>query len=121
MIESIKKYSIEFVSSIQVTNSIKLIYINESSSPLEIQGGSGYFKFQTNELSNNPLIHLLMNKNNKRLVYIKLLNYGRTTLFIIDQCLPLSNKKLDVIISDIDQLKIVGRSRLEINTTSLIY
>ena len=62
-----------------------------------------------------------MTENNSRLVYIKPLNYGRTTLMIIDQCLPLSRKKLDIIVSDIDQLKVVGRSRLELNSTSVIY
>ncbi|CAF4473756.1 unnamed protein product [Rotaria sp. Silwood2] len=62
-----------------------------------------------------------MNDNNSRLIYIKPLNYGRTNLIIIDQCLPSSIKNLDIIISDIDQLKIFGRSRLELNTTSLIY
>jgi hypothetical protein len=61
-----------------------------------------------------------MNEDNSRLIYIKPLNYGRTTLMIIDQCLPSSKKKIDVIISDIDQLKVVGRSRLELNSTSLI-
>ena len=57
----------------------------------------------------------------RRLIYIKPLNYGRTTLMIIDQCLPSSKKKIDVIVSDIDQLKVFGRSRLELNSTSLIY
>jgi nuclear pore complex protein Nup210 len=116
-----QQLQIEFISNIQIKNSIKLIYINESLSPLEIHGGSSYFKFQTNELSDNQLIHLLMNETNSRLIFLKPLNYGRTTLMIIDQCLPLSKKKIDVIISDIDQLKIFGRSRLELNTTSLIY
>jgi hypothetical protein len=116
-----QQLEIEFISNIQISNPIQLIYINETYSPLEISGGSGYFKFQTNELSTNPLIHLLMTENNSRLVYIKPLNFGRTTLMIIDQCLPLSRKQIDVIVSDIDQLKIIGRSRLELNTTSVIY
>ncbi|CAF0960481.1 unnamed protein product [Adineta steineri] len=116
-----QQIEIEFISNIQLLNSVKLIYINESLSPLEISGGSGYFKFQTNELATNPLIHLIITEDNPRLVYIKPLNFGHTTLMIIDQCLPSSKKKLDVIISDIDHLKIFGRSRLELNTTSLIY
>lgn len=116
-----QQLEIEFVKNIEIINSVKLIYINESLSPLEIHGGSGYFKFQTNELSTNPIIHLLVNDNNSRLIFIKPLNYGRTNLIITDQCLPSSTKKLDVIVSDIDKLKVVGRSRLEINTTSLIY
>ncbi|CAF1271890.1 unnamed protein product [Rotaria sp. Silwood1] len=116
-----QQLEIEFMKNIQIINSIKLIYINESLSPLEIYGGSGYFQFQINELSINPLIDLLINNNNSRLIYIKPLNYGRTNLIIIDQCLPLLMKTLDIIISDIDQLKIFGRSRLELNTTSLIY
>ncbi|CAF0984646.1 unnamed protein product [Adineta steineri] len=116
-----QQIEIEFISNIQLLNSVKLIYINESLSPLEISGGSGYFKFQTNELATNPLIHLIITEDNPRLVYIKPLNFGHTTLMIIDQCLPSSKKKLDVIISDIDHLKIFGRSRLELNTTSLVY
>ena len=116
-----QQLEIEFISNIQISNPIQLIYINESYSPLQIHGGSGYFKFQTNELSTNPLINLLKNENNSRIIYIKPLNYGRTILMIIDQCLPLSKKRVDIIISDIDQLKISGRSRLELNTTSLIY
>lgn len=116
-----QQLEIEFVSNIQIKESIKLIYINESSSPLEIQGGSGNFKFQTNELTNNPLINLLMNENNSRIIYLKPLNYGRTNLVVIDQCLPSSKKKIDVIISDIHQLKVFGRSRIEQNTSSLIY
>jgi hypothetical protein len=62
-----------------------------------------------------------MTENSSRLVYIKPLNFGRTNLMIIDQCLPLSRKQIDIIVSDIDQLKILGRSRLELNTTSVIY
>ncbi|CAF1321374.1 unnamed protein product [Rotaria sordida] len=116
-----QQLEIEFITNIQLINPIKLIYINESLSPLDIQGGSGYFKFQINDLSTNSLIELLMNETNSRLIYIKPLNYGRTNLIIIDQCLPLSTKTLDIIVSDIDQLKIFGRSRLELNTTSLIY
>ncbi|UJR15428.1 hypothetical protein I4U23_002373 [Adineta vaga] len=116
-----QQLEIEFISNIQLVNAIKLIYINESLSPLEILGGSGYFKFQTNELSTNPILHLLMSEDNSRLVYLKPLNYGRTTLMIIDQCLPSSRKQLDVIVAELDHLKISGRSRLEINTTSLIY
>ena len=116
-----QQLQIEFISNIQISSSVKVIYINESLSPLHIPGGSGYFKFQTNELSTNPIIHLSMNEDNSRLVHIKPLNFGRTTLMIIDQCLPSSTKKLEVIIADIDQLKVFGRSRLEQNTTSLIY
>jgi len=116
-----QQLEIEFLPSIQTKNAVQLIHINESLSPLEIQGGSGYFKYQTDEQTNNSLIELLTNENNSRIIYLKPLNYGRTILMIIDQCLSLSKKKVDVIISDIDQLKISGRSRLEINTTSLIY
>ncbi|CAF1020972.1 unnamed protein product [Adineta ricciae] len=116
-----QQLEIEFISDIQLPNPIKLIYINESLSPLEISSGSGYFKFQTNELTTNPLIHLLMSEDSSRLVYIKPLNYGRTTLMIIDQCLPSSRKQLDVIVADLGHLKISGRSRLELNTTTLIY
>ncbi len=112
-----QQLEIEFISNIQIKNPIKLIYINESLSPLEILDGSGYFEFQIPD----PLIDLIINENNSRLIYIKPLNYGRTTLMIIDQCLPSSKKKIDVIISNIDHLKIFGRSRLELNTTSLIY
>lgn len=116
-----QQLEIEFIKNIQTSSSVKLIYINESLSPLEIYGGSGYFKFQTNEVSAHPLIDLKNNENNSRLLFIKPLNYGRTNLMIIDQCLPLSTKTIEVIIADIYRLKVSGRSRLELNTTSLIY
>ena len=116
-----QQLEIEFITNIFIKNVIKLIYINESLSPLEIPGGSGYFKFQTAELSTDPLINLLINEDNSRLIYIKPLNYGRTTLTIIDQCLPTSTKKIDIIVSDIDRIRIFGRSRLELNITSLIH
>ena len=116
-----QQIEIEFLSPIQLNDPVKLIYINESSSPLEIIGGSGYFKFQTNELANQPIIHLSMTESQSRLIHIQPLNYGRTTLIIRDQCLPLSSKKLDIIVSDIDKLNLIGRSRVEFNKTSLIY
>ena len=116
-----QRIEIEFLPPIQVPHPVKLIYINETSSPLTITGGSGYFKFQTNEAANNPLIKLSMNEKNSRIIFMQPLNYGRTTLLIVDQCLPLSNKKVDVIVADIDKLKMFGRSRMEFNRSSVIY
>ncbi|CAM2724226.1 unnamed protein product [Rotaria socialis] len=116
-----QQLEIEFITNIQIPSPIKLIYINESLSPLDIYGGSGYFTFETNGLSTNPLIELITNDVNSRLVFIKPLNFGRTNLKIVDQCLPSSTKSMEIIIAEIDRLKISGRSRLELNTTSLIY
>ncbi|CAM4832959.1 unnamed protein product [Rotaria magnacalcarata] len=116
-----QQLEIEFITNIQIPSPIKLIYINESLSPLDIYGGSGYFTFETNELSTNRLIELTTSDVNSRLVFIKPLNFGRTNLKIVDQCLPSSTKSMEIIIAEIDRLKISGRSRLELNTTSLIY
>jgi nuclear pore complex protein Nup210 len=116
-----QQIEIEFLAPIQLNSSLNLIYINETSSSMNIEGGSGHFQYRLDDLSSHSLMNLSLDENNSRRINIKPMNFGRTTLTIVDRCLPLFNQKLDLLIANIDRLSIVGRSRLEYNTSSLIY
>ncbi|CAF4522953.1 unnamed protein product, partial [Didymodactylos carnosus] len=120
-----EQLNIEFVKGIEFdheNDGIKLLYMNDklTDSHLNILGGSGYFKL-TSEKENEEYIKMSVGQTNSRQIILKPIRRGNTKLIVIDQCLPLSQAELDIIVTDLYELKIFGSSRLEYNKTSLLY